>query len=597
MPLAIKGTFTAVAVYLLVLIGLAVWTEFEARSVAASFMEEVANLIGSEIAAGMSDPALTQLLQGDAASRQRLVHVISDLSKRSDVVASVTVVDERGQAVVSDDFEIGHQLAIPEAIFRGSTRSQFLSSHVPFQGGRYHLFVPLVRQDSIVGYLRLSLRSRRIGEIYRRAQRQLIVVALVGLTGIGFFGVLLRVQLSRRSAALARTVEATMRGESVPTDAPDEFAAALEAAGKLGRELHATRERSTQAERRVNALANFMDVGVLLLGPQHELEFANATARTLLGNDDPGALERRWSELKPIFDAALARAASNGSGAAVDVEVPGGEHPRHLRLELHRHGDEGNQDHLVLVKDRDLLEAFETDLRLATQMRGLARVYGALAHEIKAPLGAMSLNLELLNDALAQSATDEGDAGLRARQQRYAHVLREELARLNRSLVVALNQTTTLSAARERFDLRDLIRDLEALLAPQAKQQRVGLAVAMPETSVPLVAHRDRLKQALLNIAANALEAMADGGQMAMAVEAANGFATISVRDSGPGIPPEVLDKIYRMYFTTKDGGTGIGLHVARAVVESHGGAIHVESQLGHGTCVRVTLPMGLEET
>jgi signal transduction histidine kinase len=241
-------------------------------------------------------------------------------------------------------------------------------------------------------------------------------------------------------------------------------------------------------------------------------------------------------------------------------------------LEPHRHGDDAREDRLVLVKDRDFLEAFETDLRLAIQMRGLARVYGALAHELRAPLGAMGLNLELLNEAL--DSTTEDDTDLHERQKRYAHVLREELARLNRSLVVILNQTTTLSTARETFDLRELIRDLEALLTPQARQQRVAIEVDMPEVSVPLAGHRDRLKQALLNIAANALEAMPDGGQMTMSLVVPNGSATVSVRDSGPGIPPDVLGKIYSMYFTTKSGGTGIGLHVARAVVESHGGNI-----------------------
>jgi signal transduction histidine kinase len=243
-----------------------------------------------------------------------------------------------------------------------------------------------------------------------------------------------------------------------------------------------------------------------------------------------------------------------------------------------------------LVKDRELLEAFETDLRLATQMRGLARVYGALAHELKAPLGAMSLNLELLRDALATDA--EGDPEARVREQRYANVLHAELERLNRSLVAILNQSMSLAETREPFELCDLMHDLNTLLAPQAKQQQVALEMRLPDKSVRLAGQRDRLKQALLNIATNALEAMPDGGRLGMSLEAEDGRVHIAIRDSGPGIAPESMAKIYGMYFTTKSGGTGIGLYVARSVVEAHGGSIEVDSQPGKGTCFMVSLPL-----
>ncbi len=217
-----------------------------------------------------------------------------------------------------------------------------------------------------------------------------------------------------------------------------------------------------------------------------------------------------------------------------------------------------------------------------------------LAHELKAPLGAMALNVELLNEALGSETDAEPD--LRARQKRYAEVLRDELARLNRSLIAVLNQTTSLSETPERFDLRQMIWDLEALLAPQAKQQHVELEVRLPEQEVPLAAHRDRLKQALLNIATNALEAMPDGGRMGMSVETDDGRATISIRDSGPGIAPELLEKLYNMHFTTKAGGTGVGLYVARSVVEALGGTIEVETQRGSGSCFQVKLPLNLEQ-
>ena len=596
MRFAVKSTVSLIALYAVILGGLIFWADYEQRSVATSLMEDTARLVGNEIAAAMSESAREQLLLGDPATRQRLVQVIADLTQRSDVVASIAVVDETGKVIVSDELETGQQLALPAVIFQETTQPQFLSSPSPLQGGTYHLLVPLVRQDAVVGYIRLSLSSQRIAALYRRARHRLALAALIGLTGVIGLGVLLQVRLSRRGAALVRTLEATARGELVPSHAQrDEFSQVMEAAGKLGRELSATRERGSQAERRVSALANFMDVGVLLLGPDQRLEFANAAARELLGCTNPGDLEQRWDGMRQLLVDPLDGAGARQSGKRVDVEIPLNGSSRSLRLELHRPEDDEHGGYLVLVKDRELLEAFETDLRLATQMRGLARVYGALAHELKAPLGAMALNLELLNDALNTDA--DTDDSLRDKRRRYAAVLREELARLNRSLVSVLDQATSMSEVHERFDLRTLVRDIDTLLAPQAKLQRVALDVQLPEREVPLAGHRDRLKQALLNIATNALEAMPDGGRMGVMLDAQDGHATVSIRDSGEGIPPETLEKIYGMYFTTKRGGTGIGLYVSRSVVESHGGDIQVESRRGEGTCFTVTLPLASEGT
>lgn len=596
MRLAVKSTVTLIALYLLIVIGLGFWMEHQLRSAANSLMADTAQLVGTEIAAAMSESALEQLLQGEPATRQRLTQIVSELSKRSNVLASIAVVDDTGRVVVSDELEAGHQLANPAVIFQNTTQPQFLGSQSPFGGGAYHLFVPLLRQDNIVGYLRLSLGSRHIADLSRQARRQVLLAAAIGLSAIGALGFLFQVQLSRRGAALARTLEATARGETVaPPAQNDEFAQVIEAAGKVGRELSETRERSLQAQRRISALANFMDVGVLLLGADWRLDFANATARELLGLGDTVELEVQWKSIQEIIESALRHPSHDRMAEArADIEVPVSNRPRRLRLELHCPGDDEHAGYLVLVKDRDFLEAFETDLRLATQMRSLARVYGALAHELKAPLGAMAINLELLNDAL-RSDTPE-DPPLRERRKRYAEVLREELARLNRSLISVLNQATSLNESPERLDLRELLRDLESLLAPQAKQQRVSLQVDLPEMPVPFVGLRDRLKQALLNLATNALDVMPDGGRMELALTTRNGHATVAIRDTGPGMAPEIVQKIYNMYFTTKAGGTGIGLYVTRSVVESHGGDIQVESQPGQGTCFRVTFPLADQE-
>jgi signal transduction histidine kinase len=118
------------------------------------------------------------------------------------------------------------------------------------------------------------------------------------------------------------------------------------------------------------------------------------------------------------------------------------------------------------------------------------------------------------------------------------------------------------------------------------------LSTHLPSEPVLLLGHRDRLKQALLNVAVNALEAMPHGGRLEFEMAAARGAARIAVADTGPGIPAELLDRVDEWDFTTKDEGSGLGLYMARALVSLHGGQLRVQSPPGGGTRVEIGLPL-----
>jgi signal transduction histidine kinase len=206
----------------------------------------------------------------------------------------------------------------------------------------------------------------------------------------------------------------------------------------------------------------------------------------------------------------------------------------------------------------------------------------------------MVITLELLKESLR---TSDADPALVTRQRRHVDMLRDELQRLNRTLQSLLTQTPLVRDNTQRFDARELVDDVLALLAPQAREQKVAISYEPPAEPVPLVGKRDRLKQALLNIVVNALEAMPGGGALTVALACDRARVHISVRDTGPGIPAEILGLIYQPHFTTKEGGTGIGLYVARSVVEAHGGTIEVESAAGAGTEVRLAMNADAGET
>jgi signal transduction histidine kinase len=272
---------------------------------------------------------------------------------------------------------------------------------------------------------------------------------------------------------------------------------------------------------------------------------------------------------------------------ASEIEMPGGGAAK-LRVEPYRLGGVDCDEFLLLLSDPEVIDSLETDVRLANQLQGLARAYRTMAHELRAPLGAMMIHLDLLRESIVFGTVATGKEG----PERYVVVLREELQRLNRSLSEVLTGALSATEHRARFDLREALSEVGTLLAPQSRRQGVDLRSRTPEMPVILVGYRDRLKQSFLNIAVNALEAMPGGGCLSFDMQVEDAVAVVRVSDTGRGIPREDLERIYERDFTTKATGSGIGLHVARALVEIHGGVIRVESEEGRGTLVEVRLPL-----
>jgi signal transduction histidine kinase len=213
--------------------------------------------------------------------------------------------------------------------------------------------------------------------------------------------------------------------------------------------------------------------------------------------------------------------------------------------------------------------------------RALEGMAARLAHEVKNPLAA----IRALSTHMARNATDGKTA------ERLA-IVAAEADRLQ-SIVEGF-----LSFSRGLDDLNlapvnpfEVARELGVLLETRAAEAGVVLDVA-GETQLVLDADARKLRQALLNVVLNAIQASPHGATVHIAVDAARDGAQITVNDAGVGMTPEVLERIRKPYFTTKDGGTGLGVAVARGLIEQHGGRLEFRSSTGKGTTVVITLPM-----
>ena len=603
MRLARQYSLLLLLVYLVAVAGLGWWASRALDTAAEAVMRDTTRLVASEVAAALDEGVVTELLEGNPSNRLRLLNQVFDVTRRSAMVRSLEVVDASGEVFASGSFEaVGRGMAPPAEVFAAGREPQLISEGThALQPEDWVLAMPLERGGELVGYLRVGLDPRPLAVLYDELRRRLLQAGTVGLLLVGGLAFALHLQLRRRGAELAAALESAAAGAPPAAaarraDRADEFDAAFAAAGRLGAALQQERSRSEKADRRLHRLAHGMDVGLVLLTADRVVDFATERAERLLElPDDPSTADwrRALAPIEEILEGILHHAPEDRlDRGRRDVEIPRpGQPPRRVRFQVYPLDEQGNAGFLVQARDRDLLESIELDLRMAAQLRSLNRLYRGVAHDLRAPLNAMVLNLELLRRSLDPAAPPR--EGIGERQQRWVSIIEPELQRLRRALDILLAQTAPPSEAPERFDLRGVLEEIAELLYPQARHQKVELVSELPEQSVGVVAHRDQIKQAVLNLAINGLEAMPEEGTLRLSLVLEGATATMRVADTGPGIPAELRDRIFDMHFTTKQSGTGIGLYVARSIFEALGGTVSTESTGPSGTTFQLTLPIG----
>jgi len=232
-------------------------------------------------------------------------------------------------------------------------------------------------------------------------------------------------------------------------------------------------------------------------------------------------------------------------------------------------------------------ERLQRRARQAERLAELGTLTGGLAHEIKNPLSTIQLNLQLLREDL--DPHHPGHSRLVSR----LNTVQKEVSRLRDILDDFMRYAGKLELDRKRIDLGNLLEELVDFFSPQAQAHRVQLRLRKPEK--PLVAPVDErlLKQAMLNLIINAVQAMPEaGGEVMLSASRQDGRAVLEVVDTGRGMPPEALARIFQAYYSTKPGGTGLGLAIAKRMVDEHGGHISATSEVGKGTLFRIELPV-----
>jgi signal transduction histidine kinase len=219
---------------------------------------------------------------------------------------------------------------------------------------------------------------------------------------------------------------------------------------------------------------------------------------------------------------------------------------------------------------------YQAEILAEERMATIGRMAADVAHEIRNPLEAISGAVEYL-------------AGDESEDNDFIRVIREEVRNLNTYLTGVLEFARTGGSAHEPCDLGALARETAMLAGPLARE--AGIPLVLDILTSPCFASRTSIKRALFNLVLNAIEASPKGSPVIIHTERQDTMSVLMVRDQGPGIDPEMGEKIFEPYFTTKIGGTGLGLALTRRVVEDHGGTLSIQREDRGGTLALISLP------
>jgi len=233
------------------------------------------------------------------------------------------------------------------------------------------------------------------------------------------------------------------------------------------------------------------------------------------------------------------------------------------------------------------LQATFDRLRLVDRLSGLGALSAGMAHEIRNPLGAISGAIEILDSEIS-----EGDP-----KREFVVMLRKEVERLSTIVTRQLDFARTTTPERSPVDLRGTLASVASLTAKAADEQGVSIAFTPPEFLPSVMVDEQQVRQAVLNLVINAIQAMPRGGHVVLSASADEESVHVVVEDDGPGFPAGDRARIFEPFFTTKKGGTGLGLSIAFQTAERHGGDLLAENRLEGGARFTLELPVGAGRT
>jgi len=389
-------------------------------------------------------------------------------------------------------------------------------------------------------------------------------------------------------ASINRKLDQIAKGEERddPLSKNRELAIVQSKLNLLGQQIRGAQEDVVVMRGNIDKLMERMEAAVLVFDRHDVLTMAGPAAERLLETGRSQIVGKKLEEIFPPTEAlgnVVQQAVRQGKPAhdyLVNLERAG-KQPIRLLLSVEPMPDRSGT--LITLRDTESRSQLATQLDISRRLSAISRLTGGVAHEIKNPLNSIALRLELLR---ARVTTDNpGNA------TEEINIISQEIRRLDRVVKTFLDFTRPVDLAVEDVDLAAVAREVTALVRPQAAIQKVNIEFSNEPETILVRGDRDLLKQAILNVVVNGIEAMKTGGRLVVKAHQNGEHSVVTVQDDGPGIPEQNKSRVFQLYFTTKEKGSGIGLAMAFRAVQLHNGTIEFTSEAGKGTVFHMRFP------
>jgi signal transduction histidine kinase len=369
-------------------------------------------------------------------------------------------------------------------------------------------------------------------------------------------------------------------------------------------QLSESRAKALSSPTDFESVVDNLEDAVALFSPEGKLIFCNPAMGTVLPRFASAGVSRLADmapETDPIRALVERTLASHQAQGPLTPPDTSGE------LLLMTHPIDDGQGKFVgamlVARNLGFMTQVHSTLNYSRKLAALGRLMAGVAHEVKNPLNAMTIHLELLKNKLAKLRAAEPVAAAspdRASQPaapasdvtKHVDIISNEIQRLDQVLNGFLRFARPDELKLQPVRLSDVVSDVVTTVTPQAEQMKIAVKSECPRESPHINADPAMLRQALLNLALNGCQAMPEGGTLKIACrDASRRRVEVDVEDTGVGIEPENLQKIFDLYFTTKEKGSGIGLSMVYRIVQLHDGEVEVESTPGRGTRFRLVFP------
>jgi PAS domain S-box-containing protein len=456
---------------------------------------------------------------------------------------------------------------------------------------------PLVYEDSLpfnvgggpFGDIRIGLSSALI----RSEISPSLVSAGYYALGSVLLSTLLALVVSRASLAPIDRISAQLDRISAgefdlePVHRGDEFGAVSTKIIGIGKQLRDVREIFSTLRENLDQVMSGLEDGLLLFNANGYTVLVSPSVEKFLGIPPEELRGRRASEIfppgHPMRETLAIRGDHIGHVENAEVTLEGPQGPQRIGVSSQVIREHGNpMGSLVTLRDVESLERIGSQLHVSERLAALGRVTAGVAHEVKNPLNSMRLWLEVLK---ANMPVDP-------EPQQAVKMLDSEIDRLDRAVKTFLNFTKPLELNLEETDLRVLLDEVLDAARPSIAKAGIELRVELPSQFPRVMVDSQLIHQAVLNLLLNASDFTSAGGRITLSLRRNGEFAVIAVSDSGKGISIEDQKKIFQLFFTTRPGGTGIGLANTFRFVQLHNGRIEFDSEPGRGTTFRVELPL-----